>query len=301
MDLEALRAFLAVVESGSFVAASTLLRWSRATLRRRVDELEAFAGVPLLNRSEQGATPTVAGEMMAQRGREILAQSSALLSSVREVGARPSGLVRVALPVGMPPSLLIMLYQALRSTHRSVRVHLRFAEDPIALLLHDVDAVVCFGNEPPEGPWVSREVLRLQERLLATRGYLAARGTPTCPEDLHRHDLLFWEGPERGGARLPLKAGGDLVITPAAISSDVYLLRMGASRDLGICFCPDSSLPEEVEPGAELVPVLDEVVGRERVLRVVIPAALPEIKILVEVFELLRAIVLSGVQSPGAR
>jgi DNA-binding transcriptional LysR family regulator len=291
VDLEALRAFLAVVESGSFVAAATSLRWSRATLRRRVDELEAYAGVALLHRSEQGASPTPAGEMMAQRGREVLSQASALRSSVREIGSVSSGLLRVAMPVGMPPGLLSLLFRTLRTTHRAVRVHLRIAEDPLALLLHDVDVAVCFGDEPPEGPWVSREVLRIQERLVATRPYLDARGTPSCLEDLHQHEILLWESPEKTGPCLPLRAGGDFLITPGVLSADIHMLRRGAIDELGICFGPDAMLLRDVAPEPEMVPVLDELVGRERVLRVVFPSALPEIRSLVEVIDMLRMIV----------
>ncbi|MGB5311463.1 MAG: LysR family transcriptional regulator, partial [Polyangiales bacterium] len=48
MNLDELRAFVAVSETGSIVAAARSLNFARATLRRRLDELEARAGVPLL-------------------------------------------------------------------------------------------------------------------------------------------------------------------------------------------------------------------------------------------------------------
>lgn len=44
MDLEELRAFLDVVQTGSFLAAADSLGVSRTTLRRRVEALEARAG-----------------------------------------------------------------------------------------------------------------------------------------------------------------------------------------------------------------------------------------------------------------
>jgi DNA-binding transcriptional LysR family regulator len=46
MDLEELRAFLHVVESGSFLAAADTLQVSRTTLRRRVGSLEALSDLP---------------------------------------------------------------------------------------------------------------------------------------------------------------------------------------------------------------------------------------------------------------
>jgi DNA-binding transcriptional LysR family regulator len=288
VDLEALRAFLAVVETGSFLAAANQLRWSRATLRRRVDELEVFAGVLLLHRSEQGATATAAGELLARRGRVILSQSTALLSSVREVGAAPSSMVRVALPVGMPPRLLALLYAMIRATH-GMAMHVRTVEDPLALLRHDVDMVFSFGDEPLEGSWVSQEVVRVEEHLVATPSYLAAHGTPSSVEELLRHDILMWEGPEKAGPRLPLRRGGDVAISPKLTGSDIHTLRHCAGEDLGILFGPDAVFPDGMAPGPDLVPVLDELVGRQRVLRLVYPASLPDSGRLTEVLALVRS------------
>lgn len=68
MDLEELRAFLTVVDTGSFLAAADSLGVSRTTLRRRVGSLEARAGVTLLESTSQGAVLTEAGQLLAKRG-----------------------------------------------------------------------------------------------------------------------------------------------------------------------------------------------------------------------------------------
>lgn len=277
MDLEALRAFLAVVETGSFVAASTSLRWARATLRRRVDELEVMAGVPLLLRSGQGATPTEAGLVLAKRGREILSETSALLSSVREVGAQPSGLVRLALPVGLPPMLLLPMYATLRARHPALRVSTRLSEDPVAELLTGVDVALCFGAFPPEGPWVTRELLRVSQRLVASRDYLRERGAPRDVAELRDHELLWWPAPGEAGTRLPLKRGGAHPVVPALVSADIHLLRGCAAQGLGIAWAPDGEVAEDVPEGQQLVPVLEDLVGTTRSLRVVMPSALSDI------------------------
>ncbi len=116
MDLEELSAFLDVVETGSFLAAAESLGVSRTTLRRRVEALEARAGVPLLKSTRQGILLTEAGEMLAQRGRIMMQETSALLASIREVGHEPSGMLRMVMPVGLPPHLLTPLFGVLRTT-----------------------------------------------------------------------------------------------------------------------------------------------------------------------------------------
>lgn len=54
MDLEELRAFLAIVRTGSFLAASSELGVSRGMLRCRVDALEARVGARLVERTPKG-------------------------------------------------------------------------------------------------------------------------------------------------------------------------------------------------------------------------------------------------------
>src|SRR5512140_3473195 len=137
MDLEELRAFLDVVETGSFLAAAESLGVSRTTLRRRVEALEARAGVPLLKSTQQGIVLTEAGEVLAQRGRIMMQETSALLASIREVGHEPTGVLRVVMPVGLPPHQLTPLFGLLRTHYPRLSVHARFSEDPLSEPLDD--------------------------------------------------------------------------------------------------------------------------------------------------------------------
>jgi DNA-binding transcriptional LysR family regulator len=288
VDLDALRAFLAVVESGSFVAAAAVLRSSRASVRRRIDELEATIGAPLLVRSEQGASATRAGALLAERGREILREASSVVALVRARSASAAGTLRVALPVGLPPKMLSLSWAAVRASQPELRLDVRFAEDPVALLLHDIDVAVTFGDVPSEGPWVTRVITRVPERLVASPAYLAAHSTPERLEDLAQHDLLLWTRPERRSLTLPLRAGGEHPVSPILCASDVHALRVAASDGLGLLYVIDPGLPDSVSAGADLVPVLDDVVGAERVLRVVMPAGLSEIPRILAALDLLR-------------
>ena len=89
--------------------------------------------------------------MLAARGRRILQEANALLSSVREVGADPAGELRFVFPVGLPPESVTSLFAALQKKypHLSLRVH--YSEDPHSGLLEDVDVAVYFGTDSPPG------------------------------------------------------------------------------------------------------------------------------------------------------
>ena len=277
MDLEELRAFLDVVETGSFLAAAESLGVSRTTLRRRVEALEARAGVPLLKSTQQGIVLTEAGEMLAQRGRIMMQETSALLASIREVGQEPSGVLRLVMPVGLPPHLLAPLFGLLRSTYPRLSVHARFSDNPLGEPLDNVDIAVHFGEDTPRGPWLSHVVMRLREGLIASKEYLQQRGVPRSLQELQGHELFSWEAPGDDARSWPTLRGAAFTVEPALITSDIHFIRTCCISGLGIGLVPSAELADPETPDDLLVPVLPEVVGRERPVRISVPEALAEI------------------------
>ncbi len=289
MDLEELRAFLAVIETGSFLGAERSLNMPRATVRRRVDALEARAGVPLLNKSRDGIVATEAGAVLVSRGRLMIQEATALVASIREIGQEPSGVLRVLLPVGLPPHILVPLFAAMRDTYPRLALHLRFSDDPIGGLLDDVDLAVHFGSRSPPGPWVSYELLRIREWVVGSVDYLARHGTPTSIEALSQHSLFSWDSPGDNPRVWPLCSGGAFTVEPVLVASDIHLLRQCVLGGLGLALLPDALLPE-AEPNASAVaPVLTEVVGRERPLRLVVPSVLSDLPKIKAVLKHVRA------------
>lgn len=291
MDLDELRAFVAVAETGSIVAAARSLGFARATLRRRLDELEARAGVPLLHRTAHGAIPTEAGAVLAARGRRILQEANALLSSVREVGAEPRGELRFVFPVGLPPDSVTTLLSALQRKYPRLHFRIHYSEDPLAGLLEDVDVAVHFGSRRPSGSWVSYELFRVHERLLASPDYLERHGVPKDAEDLNTHTLLAWDGPDSDPSAWPTRQGAILRVAPQMISPDIHMLRRAAAAGMGIAFLPDREIPGAENSGDRLVPVLPELIGRQRALQAVVPAVLSEIPRIQAVLNEIRAFV----------
>jgi len=277
MDLQELRAFIAVVETGSYLGAARSLGVSRTTLRRQVGSLEARAGVPLLESTRQGISPTEAGHLLAQKGRTMMQEASALLASIREVGHAPSGTLRVILPVGLPPHLLTPLFAAVRSAYPQLHFHLRFSNDPLSEALVDVDIAVHFGEDAPKGPWISHVVLRVREWLIASRAYLERCGTPRTIDDLRHHELFAWQAPGEDARVWRTLKGMPFTVQPSLIATDIHFIRYCCISGLGLGLVPDALLPDPRLEADVLVPVLPEVVGQERPVRVSVPAALSEI------------------------
>ncbi|MBN1204695.1 MAG: LysR family transcriptional regulator [Myxococcaceae bacterium] len=275
MDLEELQAFMNVVKVGSFHAAAETLGMSRTTLRRRVDSLQSRAGVPLLESSREGVILTEAGRMLAEKGKVMVEEASALISSVRELGREPSGVLRVVMPVGMPPQIFTQVYAALRSAYPRLHVHGRFSNDPLGESLVDVDMAVHFGENRPRGPWLSQVVLRVREWLVASEAYLSQRGVPKSIADLADHELLTWEKPGEDPRAWPILKGGTFEVEPALIATDSHVVRKCCTAGLGIALVPDAMLEAPQEEA--LVPVLPDVVGREQAVRVSVPEAIADI------------------------
>ncbi len=262
MDLDELRAFLTVVETGSFLSASQALKIPRGTLRRRVDALEVRIGSPLLERSPQGVQATEAGNILAHKGRKIVQDVHAVIASLQDLSSQARGVVHALFPVGFPPHLLPALLEMVATACPGISLDVRFAENPVANIRATTDLVVFVDTTPPPSPWVTRELFRARTSLLASRDYVETRGAPQTLHDLHAHAFYCWQP---GGAQpvsLPLRAGGNVTVHAKATLADYHLLRCIAAAGLGLVYAADPNLRGQ----DDLVPVLPEVVGGEHII-----------------------------------
>ena len=295
MDFEELRAFLAIAREGSLLGAAVSLGVPRTTVRRRVEALEARLGASLLARERSGAQLTEAGRALFEEGPQLMEQTQAVLSVVRQAGKKPQGRLRVALPIGLPPQALVPAFVLVRARYPSLSFRVLIDPDPTSRLLDDADLALDLGFADPPGALSSRLIATLDERLVASPAYLARAGTPTRVEDLRQHTLFVWEGPGTHPHELPLAGGGWLRVEPAIVAPDIHLLRSLARAGQGIAFVPDALLPEDAAtPGGDLVGVLEPLVLRRRQLRLVAPEVLsrtPNLRVVLALGDQLAALV----------
>ncbi|MEV0706536.1 LysR family transcriptional regulator [Nocardia aurea] len=82
MDLDAVRTFVAVVETGQFQAAADDLRITQQAVSKRIAGLERELGVRLFARTARGAQPTVDGQALLPHARELLRAAERVRSAV---------------------------------------------------------------------------------------------------------------------------------------------------------------------------------------------------------------------------
>src|SRR3954454_5466954 len=90
-ELRLIEYFAAVAETGNVTRAAERLHISQPSLSAAVRQLEAQLGVARLDRHGRRVTITEAGELLALRGRHLLAEADALVNEVRGRPAATSG------------------------------------------------------------------------------------------------------------------------------------------------------------------------------------------------------------------
>ena len=97
-ELDEIRTFVEVVETGGFGRAAKRLGVSKSIVSRRIASLEADLGTRLLSRTTRGISPTEAGLELKARGERILTDLAEARELVANRGGEVIGHLRLSLP-----------------------------------------------------------------------------------------------------------------------------------------------------------------------------------------------------------
>lgn len=106
-----LRAFLAVLETGSFHKAATALNLSQPALSRRIKSLEQTLGAPLLERTTRRVWPTAVGRQLQPVLGRVLDELEMAVLSFSQTGSRQAGQISIAC---IPAAAFYFLPQVIR-------------------------------------------------------------------------------------------------------------------------------------------------------------------------------------------
>jgi DNA-binding transcriptional LysR family regulator len=135
LDLDLLRSFVSVVDSGGFTRAGERVHRTQSTVSQQIKRLEDDLGQPLLNRAGKDVTPTEAGERLLSYARRLLS----LAEEARDVVARPSdeGAVRLGIPEDFAAFRLTELLASFSRARPGLRLDVR--ADQSTYLRHDLE------------------------------------------------------------------------------------------------------------------------------------------------------------------
>jgi len=106
MDLRALRYFIEVVRHRNFTRAAEILHVTQPTLSKMIRQLEEELQSELLVRGSRGVWPTDVGQLLYDRGTQIMQ----LVRTVKDEMAEIKGLTRGELKLGLTPMISSALF-----------------------------------------------------------------------------------------------------------------------------------------------------------------------------------------------
>lgn len=159
MDLTAVADFNLVAKHGGFGAASRATATSKATLSRRVRELEESLGVRLIERGARPLRLTEEGAVLHARTEE---PSGAIADALQDIKAglnRPSGRLRISAPLLFASMSLGPLAAAFLAAYPDVLLEVTTDDGFVDLRDGEVDVVIR-ANPRPDDDLVGRCFLR---------------------------------------------------------------------------------------------------------------------------------------------
>ncbi|MDQ2642890.1 MAG: LysR substrate-binding domain-containing protein [Myxococcota bacterium] len=237
--LEELRAFVAVVDAQGFRAAARVTRGRKATLSKRVQDLEARLGVPLLVRTTRSMRLTDEGRAYFEHAARALEAARDAESAVLSAQAAPRGVLRVTTAAALSAHILDAVIARYLQKYPDVRLVLHASERRLDIVREGFDVAI-WGGPLEDSSLVARKLGVAGGGYFASPRYLARRPEPKSPEDLAAHDLVTITK-DAGATEWPFVAGGRdkrVAIRPRLVVNDLELALRAGLAAMGIVPAP---------------------------------------------------------------
>jgi DNA-binding transcriptional LysR family regulator len=155
MDLNALADFALLANHGGLGKASRASGRSKATLSRRIADLEEQLGVRLIERSARGLKLTEAGAALMARTEGPMLEVAEAMTAIREGLSAPRGRLRVVSPMLFSQLAMGRISAEFRAAYPEVTVEV-VAEDRLADLVEEQFDVAIRINPKPDSSLVGR-------------------------------------------------------------------------------------------------------------------------------------------------
>lgn len=251
VDVEELRTFVEVADSGGVSPAARRLGVSKSIVSRRLLRLEAELGVQLLARSTRGAALTEAGVTFRDHAARACAEIDVARETILPAGDL-RGRLRVAVPLSFGPTHFAPVLAEMAKRHPLLHIHTVYSDRFVDLIAEGFDCAIRVGYLQ-DSNLVARRVGPIYGKLVASPDYIKAHGSPEKPEELAGHQALMQ------GTEAWQFMAGDKVITvhpQGRFKADnAVALCAAALAGLGIAWIPDGITQDHVASGA-LVPIM---------------------------------------------
>lgn len=253
-----LSSFVHVVEAGGFTSAARKTGQTKATLSRRVQELEARLRIALLVRTTRSIRLTEEGRayfLHAVRAVEAARDADEAVERSRHA---PTGTLRLSTTAGLAGLLLEKVILSYLRAYPEVSIDLDLSPKNVDLVRDGFDLAIRVG-EQQDSTLVARRLGLGRGGYYASPAYLKRRGSLESLRDLAAHDTIGIPR-DRGPVEWPFVVAGKrttVVVRPRLRTSSFELAVAAAVGGAGIVMAPEFFVREQLKR-RRLVPVLEE-------------------------------------------
>jgi len=250
--LDGVEAFLSVAQHRSFRRAAAELGITPSAMSQAVRALEARMGVALFIRTTRSVGLTQAGERFLSRAKPAFEELAAAGAAVRDLGQRPTGLLRLAVPRAVVPLILQSVIVSFCQAHPEIELEIAASEELVDLAAGGFDAGIRMGQFIDADMIVVRLAQPFPLVVVGSPDYLRSRKRPKRIDDLRGHACLRMRRSNGSVAPWSFVDGNkaiEAVVSGPLIAHDYPTLIGAAMQGLGLAQVPGPPVKAHIEEG----------------------------------------------------
>jgi DNA-binding transcriptional LysR family regulator len=272
-DLNEVTIFVKVVQTGSFIGASRSLDIPKATISRKIAQLEHTLKVRLLQRTTRKVNLTEVGRLYFDRCVRVLEDLEAANLAVTKLQSVPSGTLRLSASVVFGVTVLDRWVAEFMTLYPQINVEVFLTNQYVDLVAQGIDAAI--RSDVPDASLVGHRLGAVPYWICASPAYLDIHPAPTHPQELVDRSCLSIRS-DNLSEILPwsLKRGKEIVevkVPSRLQTNDFLMIKQLLMAGSGVAFVPSLLAIAEVQTGA-LVRLLSDWHLPERELYLVYPS-----------------------------
>ncbi|XOV80967.1 MAG: LysR substrate-binding domain-containing protein [Aestuariibacter sp.] len=191
-QIDAMRTFIRVIQSGSFSAAAREMNTSQATVSKKIAALEKELGIKLIMRSSRELSLTTNGAKYYEHCISILGQLDEMEYNMRSETATPKGLLRIATSTYFSRMVLAPLIAKFIKDCPGIEVDMLLSERHVDLISEGIDVAIR-ARKLEDSSLIAIPLSDNPMIVVASPDYLSANGEPKTPKDLRQHNCISYK------------------------------------------------------------------------------------------------------------
>jgi DNA-binding transcriptional LysR family regulator len=239
--LDGVEASLSVARHRSFRRAAAQLGVTPSAVSQAVRALEARVGVALFIRTTRSVGLTEAGQRFLERAAPAFDELVAAGEAARDLGQRPTGLLRLAAPRAAVPLVLEPVIASFCQAYPEIEVEIAASDEMVDLAAGGFDAGIRLGQFIAPDMVVVRLTPPFPFVVVGSPDYLRRRKRPERIDDLRVHACLRMRRSNGSIAPWPFVDGSKAVeamISGPLIAHDYPTLLGAAIQGVGLAQVP---------------------------------------------------------------